>query len=574
VTELNHISAQLVSAYPKEYAGSGMFVTPMQEEISRDARPALMAILGAVLLVLLIAAANVVNLQLARAVRRETEFNVRVALGAGTRRIAQQLAAEGLVLAVLGGGIGVAIGRLMLPLLVARLPRSLPRIAEVHLDAGVLAAIGIVVAMLAIVLGLVPAAGARRRAVFSGALRGATRLGLAGHQRTRAALVVGEIALALMLLAGAGLLAKSLLHLLAVDAGFEPANLVTMSVESSGPRYPTSASALEFRRRAMDAARALPGVVDIGTTTTIPLGGELDMYGIAAEDRPIDNPALAPWAMGYRVDGRYLRTMKIRLLAGRDFDAADTRDSAESVAIVSAALARSIWAGEDPIGRRIAVPNARAKWSRVVGVVADVRHRGLDSDADRAFYIPEEDWQWANSSAFLVARVRGDAATTARAIRAAVAALDPSQPITNVRSMDAVVAASAAQRRLALTLFAAFAALAVLLAAAGVYGVLAGSVAERTREIGLRSALGASPGDLLRMVLARGFALAAAGVAIGIAGAFALTRYLESLLFATAPMDAAVMIGSVSLLSVVAILACVLPARRAVRIDPMIALRE
>jgi predicted permease len=267
--------------------------------------------------------------------------------------------------------------------------------------------------------------------------------------------------------------------------------------------------------------------------------------------------------------------MGIRLLRGRVFDAADMRASAAGVAIVSASLAKRLWGdGENPVGKRIHVPNARMQWSTVVGVAGDVRHAALDEEDTRAIYVPEEDWSWASTDAVLVARVRGDLGATLKNIRAAVAALDPTQPITNIRSMDAVVSSSTTQRQLALTLFAAFAILAVLLSAAGIYGVLAGSVAERTREIGVRSALGATPRDLLRMVLRRGLWLAGMGVVLGLAGAFAVTRYLHALLFGIAPTDAAVFASAAALLLGVALVACLVPARRAVRVDPMVALRE
>jgi putative ABC transport system permease protein len=574
LAELNQVSANMVAANPKEYPSVGMYLTPMKEQVTRDARPALLAILGAAVLVLLIAVANIVNLQIARGVRRESEFTVRVALGASVGRLAQQLIAEGLVIAAIGGVLGVVLGKLTLPLLVARLPQTLARLSAIHLDLNVLAAIAIVLALLAVVIGLIPARGIRRRVVFSGALRGATRVSSRGHARMRVALVIGEVALALVLLTSAGLLAKSLRRLFAVDVGFDPSNLATMIIESSGARYATDAAALDFRRRAVEAVREVPGVISAGASTTIPLSGAIDRFGIVAEGKPLANPALAPPATGYRVSGDYIKTLKIRLLAGRDFDVGDMRDSAESVVVVSKSLAAALWGSGSPIGKRIEVPNARAKYSRVIGVATDVRHASLDSDDSRAFYILESAWSWANSDAVLVARTRDGSKATVDAVRKAVAAIDPSQPITNVRSMDAVVASSAAQRQIALTLFAAFAMLAVVLASAGIYGVLSGSVAERTREIGLRSALGASPADLLRLVLGRGAMLAGFGVVIGVSGSFVVTRYLRSLLFGIAPTDVSVFLAASVVLFAIAIVACLVPARRAVRIDPMVALRE
>jgi putative ABC transport system permease protein len=575
VAELNQITAQLAQAYPKEYASSSALLTPMAEQVTHDLRPALLAIFGAVALVLLIAVANVVNLQLARAVRRDGEFAVRVALGAGAFRLAQQLVAEGLLIALAGAAAGVALGRAVLPALVARLPMGTPLISEIHLDARVLAVIAVVIALLAIVLGVVPALGARRRVVFDGALRGAARVGGTGHHRARAGLVVAELSLALLLLLGAGLLGKSLDRLLSVDPGFDPSNMLTMQVEASGPRYAKPADIVAFRQRQIAAARAVPGVVDVGLGTSIPLAGTIDRYGLVTQDRPLANPAMAPTADGYRVLGDFREALRIPLVAGREFDAADLRDSAASVVIVSQALAAKLWPGENALGKRVVVPNARAPFSTVVGISGNVRHVSLDApDGGSQFYIPETAWLWTSSQAQMVARVRGDAGLVLRRVRDAVAAVDPSQPITELRTMSDVVASSTAQRSLALGLFAAFALLAVLLAAAGIYGVLSGSVAERTREIGLRSALGATPASLLGLVLRRGLSLTVAGLALGTVGGLALTRYLHSLLFGIDATDPATFAAGVLVLSTVAIVACLVPACRAIRIDPMTALRE
>jgi predicted permease len=475
--------------------------------------------------------------------------------------------------------LGIALGWATLPLLVARLPRSFPRIDAIHFDLAALAVVGAIVVPLAIVLGVVPARGARKRVLYSGALRGASRVRGADHHRTRSTLVIAEMALALLLLASAGLLARSLVRLLAVDPGFDPNNLITMPVEASGPRYTANDAVLDLRRRTIDAVSAVPGVIGAAVTTSVPLGGNRDQYSIIAQDRPLANPELAPYATGYRVVGDYLKVMRIHLLAGRDFTDQDARDTSSSVAVISLALAKTLWGGGEvdgtgALGKRIYIPNAAHHWSTVVGVAADVHHQSLDADDRRSFYVPESAWGWANASGMLVVRALSTSAALERQVRSAVAGADPSQPVTDMRTMDAVVASSAAQRSLALTLFAAFATLAVLLSAAGIYGVLAGSVAERTREIGLRSALGATPGDLLRMVLARGLGLAAAGVAFGLIGALATTRYLRALLFGVAPMDPLMLGAAASLLLIVAAAACFVPARRAIRVDPMEALRE
>ena len=574
LAELNQISAQLVAAYPKEYPAAGMFLTPMQQEVTREARPALLAVLGAVALVLLIGVANVVNLQLARAVRRTGEFAVRMALGAGAGRLRQQLVAEGLVIAAAGGTLGVALAWLTLPILRAQLPRETPRLSAVHVDLRVLLAVSVLVAGVAVAMGLVPARMAAHRSAVDGALRGANRVGQASHHRTRAVLVASEVALAIMLLAGAMLLGRSLIHLLAVDPGFEPANLVTLDIESSGPAYRSNSAVIAYRDRVIAAVRGVPGVLDAATTTTLPLSGDVDSYGITAQDRPLDNPELAPYATGYRVVGDLLHTMGIRLLEGRNFDQDDQGDTTASPVIISASLARALWGNVHAVGKRVHVPNARGQWSTVVGIAGDVHHRSLDATDEKAIYAPEANWIFTNSGAVLVVRARTTSGALIRALRDAAHAVDPAQPILQVRTMESVVRASAAQRRLALVLFGAFAGLALLLSGAGIYGVLAGSVAERTREIGLRSALGATPARVLRLVLSRGLALTSAGIVIGLAGSVALTRFLKSLLFEIAPTDPVALCFTAGALFAVAVVACMIPARRAVRIDPVEALRE
>jgi len=571
--ELNQISSQLVSAFPKEYPGVGFLLKPLQQDVMREARPALLAILGAVMLVLLIAVANVVNLHLAQSIRRETEFAVRAALGASGGRLVQQLFAEGLTVSLAGAGLGLLLARAIVPVLVARLPAALPRRGAIHLEAGVVSTLALLAVGIALVIGLVPAIVARRRTLYSSEMRSAARHGT-GHTRARATLVVGEIALALLLLCGAGLLSVSLARLFDLDRGFDGHNVVTMSVQSAGPRYPDNAAILAARRRILGAASAVPGVVDVAAVTLLPLGGGLDRYGIQAQDKPLDHPERAPAATGYRVVGDYLKTMRIRILSGRNLTEADGPDTTTSPVVVSASLARTLWPGENPLNKRIKIPNSRTPWSTVVGVAADVRQLSLNDDDARAFYFPEDQWLFALSDAVLVARVSGSPAAALRSVRAAVASVDPSQPIIGIRTMDDVVSRSTAQRQLALLLFIAFAVLAVLLAAAGVYGVLAGNVSERTKEIGVRTALGATARDTYVLVLRRGLAMAVTGLGLGLAGALVTTRYLQSLLFGVAPTDPTVLFASAALLLLVAFVACLVPARRAVRIEPMIALRE
>jgi putative ABC transport system permease protein len=297
------------------------------------------------------------------------------------------------------------------------------------------------------------------------------------------------------------------------------------------------------------------------------------MYGVRALDKPLANPELAPSADRYVVSPDFMRTLHIPILRGRGITDADDRDSAAMIVVVSAALAEKVWGKEDPIGKQVQVGEPTLPWRTVVGVAGNVRHHGLDEDRTQQLYIPERQWPRADDAVALVVRTHGDPARLAPAVRRVVQGVDPSQPIVRLESMQGVISDTTARRRLALLLFAAFALIAATLAAAGIYGVLSGMVAERTREIGVRSALGATPGDILQLVLSRGAALAATGLAVGLVGALALGRFLQGLLFAVSPADPLTLGTVAALLGVIALLACVVPARRAVRVDPMTALR-
>ena len=570
--DLDAISARLVADHPTSYPAAGVRVVPLGDEVTRAFRPVLIAVLGAAGLVLLLAAANVAYLQLARALRREEEFAVRVALGAGRPRLARQLLAEGVLLAVLGGVAGLVVAALALPALLARLPESLPRLAAVRLDVAALLGSAAVILAAGVGAGLAPTWQGGHATLA--ALRSGTRLVGSRRRLARAGLVVTEVALALVLLVGAGLLARSLVGLMAVDAGFEPSRLLTLDVQAIGPRYEREAAVYENRERMRAAIRAIPGVADVAVTNQLPLGGSMDMYGVRAQDRPLANPQLAPAADRYTVSPEFMRTMGIPLLRGRGFAPADARDSAEPVAIVSAALAARIWGEEDPIGKRIQLGGSSAPWRRVVGVAGNVRHAGLDASVTQQVYVPERQWPWADAFVTLVVRTHGEPTSVAAAVRRAARAVDATQPVGRVATMEQVMARSTAQRRLALLLFAAFAGAAVALAAAGIYGVLSGSVAERTREIGVRTALGATPGDIVGLVLRQGAILGLVGLAVGAAGALALGRLLEALLFGVRPSDPLTLAGVAALLALVTLAACLVPARHAMRVNPMDALRS
>jgi putative ABC transport system permease protein len=391
---------------------------------------------------------------------------------------------------------------------------------------------------------------------------------------TRSTIVVGEVALAVMLLVSAGLVARSLTRLLGVDAGFDPTHLLTLEINSVGANYGTNTPIFAYHDRVRQAVSALPGVRSVAVANQLPLGGNVDMYGILDPQNIPSNPELVPSGDRYAVSAGYLSTMRIPIVHGRAFTAAEAADTTNPVALVSEALAQRMWPGATPIGKRIRLGGIKGVDRVVIGVTGNVRHRGLDATSTLQWYVPERQWAGADNQEILIVRTAGDPAALATAVRQAVAAIDPTQPIVKIATMDQVIAASTAQRRLALVLFGAFAAAALLLAVAGIYGVLAGSVAERTREIGVRSALGATPADIVGLVVGQGGRLSAAGIVLGVAGSLALTRYLQALLFGIGPSDPTTFVGVVMLLGLVTVAACLVPAMRAARVDPSRALRS
>ena len=564
--------ARALADHPKDYASVGTLTVGLQEHVTLSSRPILLALLGAVVLVLLIAVANVVNLQLARSVRRHEEFAVRAALGAGRGRIASQLLAEGLVLAAIGTAAGVLFARMILGALVAHLPENLPRLSAIRLDWEALTLAAVVAIVIGVAMGLVPALHVERARLFE-ALRGSGRSVVSRSHRARAVLVVAEVALALMLVVGATLLGRSLIRLLDVNPGFDATHLATMEVQATGPAYSTNESVFQNHARVLAAVRSIPGVEAAGLGTQIPLGGNFDRYGVAAQDKPLANPELAPSADRYTVTPDFLRALRIPLLRGRNFTEAEGADSNVHVAIVSDALAKRIWPGEDAVGKYIRLGGPTRPWFQVIGVAGGIHHTGLDATELQQVYVLERQWFYGEDAMVLVARTRGDPAAMVGAIHDAVRGVDPLQPVVKMATMETVVARSTSQRRLGLLLFVAFGAIALLLASAGIYGVLAGSVEERRREFGLRSAMGATPAAIVGLILRHGGRLAVAGLAIGAVGAFVLTRYLRALLYGIEPTDPVAVAFAVGVIVAVAVAACLIPARRAASVDPMTALR-
>jgi putative ABC transport system permease protein len=549
----------------------GLIVRPLQDDVTSAVRPALLAVLGAVLLVLAIASVNVTNLLLARGAQRRGEFAMRAALGAGRLRLVRQVLTETLLLAMLAGALGMAIAIAGVDALVAVSPADLPRVNAIGIDGRVFAFAIAVTTLIGLVVGLVPALHASRGSLHGG-VQESSRRTAGGHQFTRRALVVAEVALALVLLVGSGLLLRSLQRLFAIAPGFEASHVLTLQVQTSGQRFRDEAVRHQFFADALDAVRRIPGVSAAAWTSQLPLSGDDDQYGVRFESTPSDNPDGEGSALRYAVSPDYFETMRIPLRRGRLLDAHDRTGSPVSV-VINESFAKRRFPGQDTIGQRIHFGPKTRPWEVIVGVVGDVKQASLAVGQTDAVYLPTTQWSWADPVLSLVVRAHGDAASMAPAVRAAVWSVDKDQPIVRVATMDAVLAATAAERRFALILFEAFGLVALVLAATGIYSVLSGSVTERLREIGVRAALGASRGSIRALILRQGMTLTAIGVAIGLAAAVAASRALVTLLFGVTRVDPPTYLGVVALLLGVSAVACWLPAWRAARVDPSITLR-
>ncbi|HWS54234.1 MAG TPA: ABC transporter permease [Pyrinomonadaceae bacterium] len=572
--DLDLIARRLEEQYPDENKGRRFRLMSLHERLVGDVRPALFVLFGAVGMVLLIACANFANLLLARAATRRQEVAIRAALGAGRWRIARQLLTESVLLAVTGGALGLVLALWGVDLLVAFAPESLPRLSSIRVDAAVLAFTFGLSALTGLVFGLAPALGASR-ANLSDALREGGRgvRGAASRRGLRGALVVAELAVALVLLVCAGLLIKGFWRLSSVEPGFDSANLLTMRVELPEARYREIPSQIEYRRRVLEALDSLPGA-RAAMVSELPLGGSSLHHNFIIEGRPPVAPGEEPDLYTRSVEGDYLGVMGIPVVAGRGLT---ERDDARAplVGVVNERFARVYFDGSSPVGARIRWARAaEAQWITVVGVARDVRHFGLDQPEEPAVYTPyaQTGMAWKRWMSVVV-KAEGDPSALTGAVKEKIWSVDPQVPVTKVRTMGDVMAASVARQRLNMTLLAIFAGVALALASVGIYGVVSYTVAQRTHEIGVRVALGARRWDVLRMVLRQGLAFALAGAAIGLVLALLLTRVLSSLLYGVTATDPAVYAAVALLLVAVSLLACYVPARRATKVDPMEALR-
>ncbi|HKB71507.1 MAG TPA: ABC transporter permease [Thermoanaerobaculia bacterium] len=568
-SDLASVARRLQRLYPATNANRSSDAFPLPVEIAGRARSALYVLFGAVFLLLMIASVNVANMLLSRATARRREIAVRAAIGAGRGRIVAQLLAESVVLASIGGALGVGLAVGGVALIRAFGPGDIPRLDQVRVDGVALAYASAISLATGLLFGVAPALHAVRGRLYESLKQGDPRAA-APESRAGRLLVVAEFALSVMLLLGAGLMLKSFWRLRAVDPGFRSDGILTGELDFPESRYPRGRDIAAFGDRLLALVRALPGVRSAGAISNLPLRGDRQMnLSFVVEGRPVDrgNPLLAVYAS---TTPGFFSTVGLPLLRGRDFRESDTRESPK-VAIVNRRLADNVFPGQDPVGRRISLEDP-PDWFTIVGVVGDARTEALASAAPNQLYMPYS--QNAQSGMAVALRTVGDPDAAAAELRRAVAAVDPEEAVYGVLTMDEIVGAATGQPRFRALLTGLFAGLALLLAAIGIYGVLSYSVARRVHEIGIRVALGAGRSDVLRLVVGRGMLLAAAGVGVGLAGGALAGRFLAGLLYGVAPADPVTFVAVPAVLMSVALGACLAPAVRALRVDPTVALRE
>jgi len=577
--ELDSVSNQLAQQYPGDDKGWGATAIPLREDLVGDVRPALLILLGAVALVLLIACANVANLMLAKAMSRRKEIAIRVAMGASRPRLLQQGISETVLMALAGGALGLVFAHYGVILIVRFLAQRLPRSTEIALDGWVFSfALGISV-LTGIAVGLLSSLRFAKNDVSESLKQGLGRTSSdSGGARTRNILVVSEVALSLMLLIGAGLLIRSLSVLRHVNPGFDPNRLLTLEVAIPSTKFSEPMQQVRYFDRVLDQVRGLPGVQSAGLIDSLPLTGG-SHQPVSVEGRPVVPMADQPEVDVRLISPGYISAMHIALLSGRDIDQSDVQGRPGAV-LISQSFAKLFWPNENPIGKHLTLYFFRDLPRVVVGVVADVKLDALNETRPTpALYTPlaqvapTTGGTWRSFGLNLAVRTNADPLNVASMLTNSIREVDAEIPLLNIQTMEESVSASLSPQRFTMLLLVAFAGTALLLAAAGIYGVMAYMVTRRTREIGVRMALGAAASDVLRLVIGQGMWTTAIGVAIGIGGAFALTRTMQSLLFGVSTTDPMTLAGVVLLLAAVSVLACWVPARRASKVDPLVALR-
>jgi predicted permease len=578
--QMNAISTRLAQQYPEDDKGWGAVVIPLREQIVSDVRPALLVLLGAVAFVLLIACANVANLVLAKTFGRRKEIAIRVALGATGSRVVQQILAETLLLSLAGGALGLLLAHSGIALILKFLSDNLPKSTEVTLDASVLAFTIFISILTGVIAGLLPAIRMTKTNVNDALKQGMGKTDSdSGGRRTRSILVVSEVALSLILLVGAGLMIRSLWLLSTLDAGFDPHGVLTMNLVVPNNKYSRPVDEIAFFDRVLSKVRALPGVVSAGLIDDLPLNGG-SHQPVAIEGRPVQAMSDQPEVDTRTITPGYLSAMRIPVRRGRDLSGADGPDR-PAVVLISESMAKRFWPNEDPIGRHLTMTFYPDKVREIVGIVGDVKQDGMDAAASSAtVYLPAAQLsgsslgEWHSSPMQLAVRTQSQPSSLVSAVTAMIHSIDSDQPVTDVITMDDLVDTSLSQRRFSMLLLAAFALLALLLAAVGIYSVLAFAVRRRVREIGIRVALGAEVKDILRLIVTEGMKPALIGLLLGVGGAFALGRVIASFIYGISAYDPLTFAAVAALLAAVALLASIIPACRAARIEPTRALRE
>jgi putative ABC transport system permease protein len=572
-SEMTVITKRLEQEYPTENTDYSVYVTSLTEDTVGGIRPTLLALLGAVIFVLLVACANVGNLLLARSTARQKEISIRAALGAGRLRIVRQLLTESLLLSLAGGALGLLFavwGKSAIEMMALEIA---PVLTNVDIDFRVMAFAFLLSILTGIIFGLAPALHASKTNLNEALKEGGRQANTSpGRNRLRNTLVIAEIALTLILLVCAGLLIKTVVRLSKVNTGFNPQNILTMNMGLPAAKYPRRENWVAFYNQVINRIEALPGVKSAGITSVLPLSNNFDGRGLAVEDYPKPRGEEISVDLYVTTPG-YLNAMSLQLISGRLLIDQDNEKNL-AVALINKTMANELWANADPIGKRIKFPGSERnpqEWRTIVGVVDDVAQYGLDKKPPMQIYLPFE--QFPTMFNTLVIKADTDPKALVAAVRNEIVAVDKDQAAFNIKTMEELMSNAIALRRFFMILLVVFALVALLLASIGIYGVMSYSVSQRVHEIGIRMALGAKPGDVLKMVIGQGMSTTLVGIAVGLLGALALTRWLESLVFGVSTTDPITFVAVPLLLASVALLACALPARRATKTDPIIALR-